>query len=51
MASGTEIGQVCVMMASPAAVYISGSELIVDGGGELPAWHIAAGLPPGQTAR
>jgi NAD(P)-dependent dehydrogenase (short-subunit alcohol dehydrogenase family) len=48
MASGSEIGQVCVIMASPAASYISGSELIVDGGGELPAWHLAAGLPEPQ---
>jgi NAD(P)-dependent dehydrogenase (short-subunit alcohol dehydrogenase family) len=45
MARGNDVGPVCVMMASPAASYITGSELIVDGGGELPAWHIAAGLP------
>lgn len=43
MASGSEVGQACLMLASPAATYISGSELVVDGGGEYPSWHIAAG--------
>jgi NAD(P)-dependent dehydrogenase (short-subunit alcohol dehydrogenase family) len=49
LARGSEIGQACVMMASAAASYTTGSELIVDGGGELPAWHIAAGLPQETT--
>jgi NAD(P)-dependent dehydrogenase (short-subunit alcohol dehydrogenase family) len=36
-----EIGAMCVMMASPAAEFVTGSEIIVDGGGEIPSWVLA----------
>ncbi len=36
-----EIGAMCVMMASPAAQFVTGSEIIVDGGGEVPSWVLA----------
>jgi NAD(P)-dependent dehydrogenase (short-subunit alcohol dehydrogenase family) len=36
-----EIGAMCVMMASPAAGFVTGSEIIVDGGGEIPSWVLA----------
>lgn len=42
MATGSEVGQACLMLASPAAGYISGSELVIDGGGEFPSWQIAS---------
>ncbi len=38
LATTAEIGAMCVMMASAAAAYVTGAELIVDGGGEEPAW-------------
>ena len=40
-ATAADVGAVCVMLASPAAGYVTGSELIVDGGGEHPAWLLA----------
>jgi NAD(P)-dependent dehydrogenase (short-subunit alcohol dehydrogenase family) len=36
-----EIGAMCVMMASQAAQFVTGSEIIVDGGGEVPSWVLA----------
>lgn len=45
MARGEEIGQACILMAAPEASYVTGAELVVDGGGEVPAWHLAAGGP------
>jgi NAD(P)-dependent dehydrogenase (short-subunit alcohol dehydrogenase family) len=45
-ATGSDVGAVCVMLASPAVAYVTGSELIVDGGGEQPAWLLAAGSRP-----
>jgi NAD(P)-dependent dehydrogenase (short-subunit alcohol dehydrogenase family) len=42
MAAAAEIGAVCVMLASPALAYVTGAELLVDGGGEHPAWRVAA---------
>jgi NAD(P)-dependent dehydrogenase (short-subunit alcohol dehydrogenase family) len=36
-----EIGAMCVMMASPSAGFVTGSEIIVDGGGEIPSWVLA----------
>ena len=39
-----EIGQACVWMASPAAAYASGSNLVLHGGGERPAFLSAAAV-------
>jgi NAD(P)-dependent dehydrogenase (short-subunit alcohol dehydrogenase family) len=36
-----EIGAMCVMLASPVAQFVTGSEIIVDGGGEIPSWVLA----------
>lgn len=42
LASVEEIGRACVWMASPAAAYASGSNLVLHGGGERPAFLSAA---------
>ena len=44
LASVAEIGQACVWMASPAATYASGTNLVLHGGGERPAFLAAAGV-------
>jgi NAD(P)-dependent dehydrogenase (short-subunit alcohol dehydrogenase family) len=38
-----DIGAACLVVAGPGMAYLTGTELIVDGGGEKPAWFIAAG--------
>jgi NAD(P)-dependent dehydrogenase (short-subunit alcohol dehydrogenase family) len=42
LAEPEEIGDVCVMLASPLARYVSGANLVVHGGGERPAFLDAA---------
>jgi len=42
LAEPAEIGDVCVMLASPLAGYVSGANLVVHGGGERPAFLDAA---------
>jgi NAD(P)-dependent dehydrogenase (short-subunit alcohol dehydrogenase family) len=37
-----DIGAACLAVAAPGMQYLTGSELIVDGGGEKPAWFLAA---------
>lgn len=44
LASVAEVGQACVWMASPAAAYASGTNLVLHGGGERPAFLAAAGV-------
>jgi NAD(P)-dependent dehydrogenase (short-subunit alcohol dehydrogenase family) len=39
----TDIGNACLFLASPLASYITGANLVVHGGGELPAFLGAAG--------
>jgi NAD(P)-dependent dehydrogenase (short-subunit alcohol dehydrogenase family) len=46
-----EIGAMCVMMASPAAQFVTGAEIIVDGGGEIPAWVLAMQPGPDKQPR
>ena len=41
LAEPAEIGDACVWLASPAASYASGSNLVLDGGGERPAFLAA----------
>lgn len=36
-----DVAAACLMLASPAASYVTGAELVVDGGGEEPAWLAA----------
>ena len=38
----TDVGNVCVFLASPLASYVSGASLVMDGGGEAPAFLGAA---------
>ena len=38
MADPADIGDVCVFLSSPMARYIDGASIIVDGGGERPAY-------------
>jgi NAD(P)-dependent dehydrogenase (short-subunit alcohol dehydrogenase family) len=42
MAEPAEIGEACVWLASPAAAYASGTNLVLHGGGERPAFLTAA---------
>jgi len=42
MADVSEVADVCVFLASPLARYVSGAEVLVHGGGELPAYLGAA---------
>ncbi len=41
LASPSEIGNVCVYLASPLASYVTGADLVVDGGGQAPAFLAA----------
>ena len=38
LAEPTDIGEACAFLASPLASYVSGSSLLVHGGGEIPAY-------------
>jgi NAD(P)-dependent dehydrogenase (short-subunit alcohol dehydrogenase family) len=42
MAVPGDIADACLLLASPLAGYVSGAELRVDGGGEVPARSVAA---------
>jgi len=42
LADPAEIGEACVWLASPAAAYASGTNLVLQGGGERPAFLSAA---------
>lgn len=44
LAEPREIGEACVWLASPAAAYASGSNLVLHGGGERPAFLDAAAV-------
>jgi NAD(P)-dependent dehydrogenase (short-subunit alcohol dehydrogenase family) len=46
LATGQDVAAACLMMVSPSLSYTTGAELIVDGGGELPAWLVASRQPP-----
>ena len=43
MALPADVAAACVMLASDALSYITGADLFVDGGGEIPAFHTALG--------
>jgi NAD(P)-dependent dehydrogenase (short-subunit alcohol dehydrogenase family) len=43
LASVTDVAAACLMLASPALTYVTGADLFVDGGGEIPAFHNALG--------
>jgi NAD(P)-dependent dehydrogenase (short-subunit alcohol dehydrogenase family) len=41
LATPADVAAACVMLASPELAYTTGAELVVDGGGEVPAFHLA----------
>jgi NAD(P)-dependent dehydrogenase (short-subunit alcohol dehydrogenase family) len=43
LASVADVAAACLMLASPALGYVTGADLFVDGGGEIPAFHNALG--------
>ncbi len=43
-----DVAQACLFLSSPASAYISGTNLILHGGGEWPAYLTAIGDPLGQ---
>lgn len=44
LATPADIGEACVWLASPAAAYVSGTNLVLHGGGERPAFLDAANV-------
>jgi NAD(P)-dependent dehydrogenase (short-subunit alcohol dehydrogenase family) len=38
-----DVAAACLMLASPELSYVTGADLFVDGGGEIPAFHTALG--------
>ncbi|GLZ42009.1 SDR family oxidoreductase [Actinokineospora sp. NBRC 105648] len=46
MATPEDIAAACALLASPDAAYVTGADLLVDGGGEIPARHTAAQPSP-----
>jgi NAD(P)-dependent dehydrogenase (short-subunit alcohol dehydrogenase family) len=42
MAEPSDIADVCLMLASPLARYVTGEQVVVHGGGEMPAYRGAA---------
>lgn len=47
LATPADVAAACVMLASPAMSYVTGADLFVDGGGEIPAFHAALENPHG----
>ena len=43
MARVEDVAAACVMLASSELAYVTGADLFVDGGGEIPAFHTALG--------
>jgi NAD(P)-dependent dehydrogenase (short-subunit alcohol dehydrogenase family) len=53
-ASGDEVAAACLALCGPGMAYVTGAELVVDGGGEIPAWLLAVreeSAPPAGTGR
>jgi NAD(P)-dependent dehydrogenase (short-subunit alcohol dehydrogenase family) len=46
LANGDDVAAACLMLVSPSLGYTTGAELIVDGGGEFPAWLVASKQTP-----
>jgi NAD(P)-dependent dehydrogenase (short-subunit alcohol dehydrogenase family) len=41
LATPADVAAACLMLASPELAYVTGADLFVDGGGEIPAFHAA----------
>lgn len=50
MATPDDVASACLLLGSPGAAYITGTELVVDGGGEIPARYLAAGIGPASSS-
>ena len=55
LAEASEVAAACVLLASPLASFVSGADLVVDGGGQLPSFlevqrRAAAGGDPAEHA-
>ena len=46
-ATGADVAQVCLSVCGPGMAYVTGAELVVDGGGEFPSWLLAMEPPAG----
>ena len=42
MAEPSDVASACLFLASPLAAYVTGADLAVHGGGEVPARYLAA---------
>jgi NAD(P)-dependent dehydrogenase (short-subunit alcohol dehydrogenase family) len=53
MAQPSDIASACLFRASPLAAYVTGADLAVHGGGEVPARYLAAkaDAEPGEVRR
>jgi NAD(P)-dependent dehydrogenase (short-subunit alcohol dehydrogenase family) len=40
-ATGADVAAACLALAAPGLRYVTGAELVVDGGGEIPSWLLA----------
>lgn len=47
-ATGVEVAAACLALCQPGMAYVTGAELVVDGGGEFPAWSLAVQPAPGS---
>ncbi len=47
LATVEDVAAACLMLCSPALSYVTGADLFVDGGGEVPAFHAALGSSDG----
>ena len=48
MATPADVAAACLLLSSPLAGYVNGTELLVDGGGEIPARFLAARPQPAR---
>ena len=53
MAEPSDIASACLFLSSPLAAYVTGADLAVHGGGEVPARYLAAktDAEPGEVRR
>jgi NAD(P)-dependent dehydrogenase (short-subunit alcohol dehydrogenase family) len=47
LATAGDVAAACLMLASPEMAYVTGADLFVDGGGEIPAFHTVLGSQRG----
>jgi len=47
MGTPADVAEACLYLASDAASFVTGANLVVHGGDEWPAFHAAVAEPPG----